>query len=163
MKRILAVFVVTAGLLAGGAAPSPAQDVKKFEGTIAAPLPVVSNELAAMDDFCPTGGDANGTFYRFFDLGAEYKHFYVSGPALIVDEPDPTGVKGGSFQDYDVDLYVFNSKCVEVDGDGPINKQMGVGAYTAARPVRYAAINYYAGPYADIPIVLEASNDKIKK
>ncbi|HUR48570.1 MAG TPA: hypothetical protein VMY88_03435 [Acidimicrobiales bacterium] len=163
MKRIIAALVVTAGLLAGSGAPSQAQDIKKFEGTITAPLPVVSNQLAAMEDFCPGGGDLNGTFYRFFDLGAEYKHFYVSGPALIIDQPEPTGVKGGNYQDYDVDLTVFNSKCQVVDGDGPINKQMGVGAFTAARPVRYAAINYYAGPYTDIPMVLEASNEKIKK
>ena len=161
--RVLAVVVSSAALLGGAAAPTPAQEIKEFAGTIAAPGHAASNELAAMDDFCPDGGDLDGSVYKFFDLGADYKHFYVSGPELIVDQPEPTGVKGGNYQDYDFDLYVFNAKCVEVDGDGPINKQMGVGAYTAARPVRYAAVNYYVGPYADIPVLLEASNSPIKK
>lgn len=146
-----------------GTEPTSASPTAKFEGTIAVPVPVVSNEIAAMEDICPEGGDANGTMYRFFDLEGEYKHFYVSGPALMVDQPEPTGVKGGNYQDYDLDLYLFNSKCNAVDGDGPINKQMGVGSFTAARPARYAAINYYAGPYIDIPVVLEASHAPIKK
>ena len=162
--RTLALGITAVGLLAvGTAAPSPAAEVKKFEGTIAAPAPVVSNELAKMEDFCPTGGDANGSVYRFFDLGADYTHFYVSGPALNVNEADPTGVYGGSFQDYDLDFYGFNAKCSTVDGDGPINDQMGVGSYTSSRPIRYVAINYFAGPYPEIPIVLEASTEKIKK
>lgn len=162
-RRAVLVFVCAAGLLAGGAAPSPAQDIKEFEGTIAAPAPVVSNELAKDTSFCPDGGDLDGSVYKFFDLGADYKHFYVSGPELIVDQEEPTGAKGGNYQDYDFDLYVFNAKCVQVTGEGPINAQMGVGHYTAARPVRYAAVNYYAGPYVDIPVLLEASNAPIRK
>lgn len=161
--RLLAVVISSAALLGGAAAPTPAQEIKEFEGTIAAPAPIVSNELAKESDFCPDGGDLDGSVYKFFDLGADYKHFYVSGPELIVDQPEPTGQKGGNYQDYDFDLYVFNEKCVQVTGEGPINKQMGVGPYTASRPVRYAAVNYYAGPYVDIPVLLEASNAPIKK
>lgn len=164
MRRNTIVAALAAGLaLITLAAPTSANPVKKFEGTIAAPLPVVSNELAAMESMCPDGGDADGSVYRFFDLKGEFKHFYVSGPKLTVDQPEPTGVKGGNYQDYDLDLYLFNSKCKAIDGDGPINKQMGVGALTASRPARYAAINYYAGPYVNIPVVLEASNAPIKK
>jgi hypothetical protein len=164
VRRTALLAAATAGLaLAALTAPASANEVRKFEGKIAAPLPVVSNELAAMESMCPDGGEADGSVYKFFDLKADYKHFYVSGPKLIVNQPEPTGVKGGNYQDYDFDLYLFNAKCKVVDGDGPINKQMGVGALTAARPARYAAINYYAGPYVNIPVTLEASNSPIKK
>ena len=168
--RTLALGITAVGLLAvATAAPSPAAEVKKYEGTIAAPLPVVSNELAKMDDFCPDGGPANGTFFRFFDLGADFKHFYVSGPPTTLNEPlpaDPTGLgatPSGNKQDYDLDMYAYNAKCVQVDIEGPINTSFGIGAGTAAKPVRYIAINYYDGIHPEIPIVLEASNDKIKK
>jgi len=163
IRNLLFTLSLAGGLGVVGAVPAPAAPISKFQGTIAVPGPVVSNELAAMEDLCPDGGDANGSVYRFFDLKGEFKHFYVSGPKLIVDQPEPTGVKGGNYQDYDFDLYLFNSKCKQIDGDGPINKQMGVGTFTAARPARYAAVNYYLGPYANIPVLLEASNTPIKK
>ena len=168
--RNLALGLTAVGLLAvGTAAPSPAAEVKKFEGTIAAPAPVVSNELAGMEDFCPTGGEANGTVYRFFDLGADFKHFYISGPATTLNEPypgDPTGlgvVPGGNRQDYDLDFYAFSAKCVAIDTDGPIQTALGIGAGTTARPARYVAVNYYDGIHPNIAITVEASTAPIKK
>ncbi len=168
--RHLALTGAALGLLAvGSAAPSPASDLKKFEGTITAPLPVVSNELAAMEDFCPDGGDAQGAVYRFFDLGADFKHFYISGPPTTLDEPlpaDPSGVgvtPSGNKQDYDLDLYAFTAKCVAVDIEGPINTAFGNGAGTAAKPARYVAVNYYDGAQPNIPVIVEASNSPIKK
>jgi hypothetical protein len=151
-----------AGLLATGfAGPATANDVKKFEGTIAAPAPVASNDLAADKANCPKGGSANGTVYRFFDLKGEFTHFYVSGPKLNVNQPDPAAGQG-DIQDYDLDLYLFNAKCVPIDASGSINKLNGVGSATS-KPARYAAVAYFAGPYPNIPVVLEASNQKIVK
>ena len=168
--RTLALGITAVGLLAvGTAAPSPAAEVKKFEGTITAPLHTASNELAGMEDFCPDGGEGQGSVYRFFDLKADYKHFYVSGPPTTLDEPypgDPSGsgaIPSGNRQDYDLDLYAFTSKCVSVDIEGPIMTGFGIGAGTAAKPVRYVAVNYYDGFQPNIPVTVEASNSPIKK
>ena len=174
--RNLALAITAAGLLAvGAAAPSPAAEIKKFEGTIALPAPAVSNMMAgtyltdAAAMVCPDAGEGDGVFYKFFDLGADFKHFYVSGPPTTLDEPypaDPSGlgaIPSGNRQDYDLDMYAYTAKCVEVDIEGPIMTASGIGAGTAARPVRYVAVNYYDGIHLDIPITLEASNDRIKK
>lgn len=169
--RTLALGITAVGLLAvGTAAPSPAAEVKKYEGTIATPAPVVSNMTAgsyltdAARLTCPDPGDGDGVFYKFFDLKGDYTHFFVSGPTPVINQPEPTGVYGGTFHDYDLDLYVFDAKCNELEGEGSINTQNGIGNLVVGgkKPARFAAIAYYSGP-PELPVVLEASTEKINK
>ena len=168
--RTLALGITAVGLLAvGTAAPSPAAEVKKYEGTIAAPAPIISGELTqdyatggALRMTCPQPGEGDGLVYKFFDLGADFKFFFVSGPPLVIDQAEPTGQLGGSIQDYDLDLDLFDAKCNPVEVEGSINLGNGVGNGTAFKPARYAAVSYFAGP-PNLSVLLEASNEKIKK
>ncbi|HUR48569.1 MAG TPA: hypothetical protein VMY88_03430 [Acidimicrobiales bacterium] len=169
--RNLALGITAVGLLAvGTATPSPAAEVKKFEGDIALPLPVVSAELAA--DYvsggelrltCPEAGEGDGVVYKFFDLGAEYRHFFVSGPDLMVNEEEPSGVYG-TVQDYDLDLHLFDAKCniLEVDGSITGGAGYGNGSVAGKKSARYAAVSYFLGA-PNIHVTLEASNEKIVK
>src|SRR5687768_12054075 len=136
--RTLALGITAVGLLAvGTAAPSPAAEIKKFEGTIALPAPVVSAELAqdyasggALRLTCPEAGEGDGLVYKFFDLKGEFKHFWVSGPPSTVNEPDPSGgaaVDLGTFHDYDLDLDLFDAKCNPLEVEGSINLSNGIG------------------------------------
>jgi hypothetical protein len=168
--RTLALGITAVGLLAvGTATPSPAAPIKKFEGTIAAPVPVVGFELGSMEDFCPSGGAADGSVYRFFDLKADFKHFYVSGPASTLNQPlpgDPSGLgvlPGGTLHDYDIDLHAFDAKCRALAVEGPINTANGIGAGTSAKPARYVAVSYFTGPHPNIKVLVEASTEKIVK
>lgn len=168
--RNLALGIAAVGVLAvGTASPSPAAPAK-FEGTIAIPSAQLSNELAGgatVEDLrmtCPEPGDGDGIVYKFFDLKADYTKFKVYSPAELVNEQDPTGdpaeLTRGTITEYDVDLYAFNAKCQRVEADGSLLGLAGNGIMKAARPARYIAINYFAGPHLNLPIVVEASNDK---
>lgn len=168
--RTLALGITAVGLLAvGTAAPTPAAPAE-FEGTIAIPSTQLSNEFAGgatVEDLrmtCPDPGDGDGVFYKFFDLKADYTKFRVYSPAELVNEPDPTGDPGGltrgTITEYDLDLYAFNAKCESVEADGSLFGINGNGIMKAVRPVRFVAINYFAGPHLNIPVVVEASNDK---
>lgn len=168
--RNLALAAGVASLLAiGSAAPAPANEVKKFEGTIAAPAPIVANAMAGhytgvgdnARQVCPKGGSGDGVFYKFFDLKGDFKFFFVSGPPSTINQPDPSGLNG-TFHDYDLDLYVFDAKCKELEGDGSINSANGIGDLTARKPARYAAIAFYSGA-PNLKVTLEASNAKIVK
>lgn len=169
-KLVLMAGIAASSLAIGSASPSPAAEIKKFEGTIAAPLPVVSAELAsdyatgeALRMTCPEAGDGDGIFYKFFDLKAEYKFFFVSGGEPVISEPDPSGVLGGSIQDYDLDLHLFDAKCNIIEVDGDIITGSGHAPGIGFKPARYAAISYFSGPYPDIAVTLEASTEKIIK
>ena len=169
--RTLALGITAVGLLGvGTAAPSPAAEIKKYEGTIAAPAPVLAAELAAdwisggaARQTCPGAGDADGVFYKFFDLEGEFRHFFVSGPTPLVNEADPTALYG-TIQDYDMDLHVFDAKCNLLDIEGSITGGAGYGngSVTGKKSARYAAVSYFAGP-PNMHLLLEASNEKIKK
>ena len=169
--RTLALGITAIALLAvATAAPSPAAEVKKYEGTIAAPAPVVSGELSqdyatggALRMTCPEAGEGDGLVYKFFDLGADYKFFFVSGPPSTVNQPDPAGVNG-TFHDYDVDLDAYDAKCNPLELEGSINLANGIGNATVAgkTPAKYAVITYFTGP-PNLPVLLEASNERIKK
>lgn len=172
--RTLALGITAVGLLAvGTAAPSPAQEIKEFEATIAAPAPIIAYATAgtyvtdAARQTCPEGGAGDGVIYAFFDLKGEYKHFFVSGPESTLNQPDPTGgavLKLGTFHDYDLDLHLFDAKCNELDVEGSINYLNGIGNGSVAgkKPARYAAVSYHHGA-PNIPVLLEASNSPIKK
>ena len=166
--RTLALGITAVGLLAvGTAAPSPAAPVKKFEATIAAPAPVVSNATAGhyltdkARQVCPSPGAGNGKIYAFFELKEDFKFFFVSGPKSNINQPSP-GVFSGTVQDYDLDLYVFDAKCKELTVEGSINGANGIGDGTAKKPARYAAVAYFSGP-PNLKVTLEASNTKIVK
>lgn len=170
IKLVLMAGIAAGSLAIGSASPAPAAEVKKFEGTIALPAPILSNETAgdyatggALTMVCPDPGDGDGVFYKFFDLGADYKFFFVSGGEPVVNEPDPTGVLGGSIQEYDLDLYVYDAKCnpVEIETGG-INTGAGHAPGIAFKPARYAAVSYFVGP-PNINVTLEASTERIKK
>lgn len=173
--RTFALGIAAVGLLGvATAAPSPAAEVKKFEGTIAMPAPIVSNEMAGhwvnegeLRQVCPGPGDFDGQFYKFFDLEGDFSHFFVSGPPTTLNEPDPTGgavLTLGSVQDYDLDLYLFDAKCNELEHEGSINTLNGIGNSSVGgkKPARYAAVAYHNGP-PNLSITLEASTEKIKK
>lgn len=169
--RTLALGITAVGLLAvGTAAPSPAAEIKKYEATIKAPAPIVSNMTAghyltdAARQTCPKGGAGDGTFYAFFDLKGDFKHFFVSGPPSTINQPDPAGLNG-TFHDYDLDLYVFDAKCNELDHEGSINLANGIGnasVTTKNKLARYAAVAYFSGP-PNLKVTVEASMEKINK
>lgn len=170
--RNLALGITAVGLLAvGTAAPSPAAEVKKYEGTIAAPAPIVSGELAGhwvnegeARQTCPEPGAGDGLVYKFFDLKGEFKHFFVGGPnPPTINETEPTGV-WGTVQEYDFDLYVFDAKCNELEVEGSITGGAGYGnaSVTGKKPAAYAAVAYFSGP-PNMTVILEASNEKIVK
>lgn len=169
--RNLALGITAVGLLGvGTAAPSPAAEVKKYEGTIAAAVPVVSAELAqdyvsggAARLTCPEAGEGDGLVYKFFDLKGEFRHFFVSGPPSTINQPDPAGVNG-TFHDYDLDLDLFDAKCNPLDVEGSINLANGIGNGSVAgkKSAAYAAVSYFSGP-PNLSILLEASNEKIVK
>ena len=169
--RTLALGITAVGLLAvGTAAPSPAAEIKEFEATIAMPAPVVAYASAgtygtdAARQTCPEGGAGDGVIYAFFDLEGEYKHFFVSGPDSTLNEGDPSGQGLGTFHDYDLDLHLYDAKCNELDTEGSINDLNGIGngSVGGKKPARYAAVSYHHGA-PNIPILLEASNQKINK
>lgn len=169
--RRFALAAGAAGLLATGfAAPAPANEVKKFEGTIAAPMPVISNMMAgeyltdAARRACSApgkAGEGDGVNYKFFDLKGDFKFFFVSGPPSNLNVADPSGLNG-TFHDYDLDLYVFDAKCNLLDGEGSINSANGIGDLTARKPARFAAVSFFSG-VPNIKVTLEASNAKIAK
>ena len=172
--RTLALAITAVGLLAvGTAAPSPAAEIKEFEATIAMPAPIVAYAMSgtygtdAARQTCPEGGAGDGVIYAFFDLEGDYKHFFVSGPESTLSEPDPSGgavVTLGTFHDYDLDLHLYDAKCNELDVEGSINNMNGIGNGSVAgkKPARYAAVSYHHGA-PNLPVLLEASNDKIVK
>lgn len=169
--RTLALGITAVGLLAvGTAAPSPAAEVKKYEGTIALPAPILAAELAGhwvnegeARQTCPEAGAGDGIFYKFFDLKGEFKHFFVAGPTPLVNEQEPSGVYG-TIQDYDLDLHVFDAKCNELEIEGSITGGAGYGngSVTGKKLAKFAAVSYFAGP-PNLSFTLEASMDKIKK
>ncbi len=170
IKLVLMTGIAAGSLAIGLASPAPAAEVKKFEGTIAAPLPVVSAELAAdyvtgeaLRMTCPEPGDGDGVFYKFFDLKAEYKFFFVSGGEPVINEPDPSGALGGAIQDYDLDLHLFDAKCNIIEVDGDITSGSGHAPGIGFKPARYAAVSYFSGPYPNIAVTLEASTERIVK
>ena len=170
--RNLALGLTAVGLLAVGAAtPSPASEVKKFEGTIEMPAPVVSGEMAGhwvtggdLRQVCPEPGPGDGIIYKFFDLEGEFKHFFVGGPTPpMINEQEPSGA-WGTVQEYDFDLYLFDAKCNELDVESSITGGAGYGNGSVAgkKPARYAAVAYFSGP-PNMTVVVEASNEKIVK
>ena len=166
--RTLALGITAVGLLAvGTAAPSPAAPIKKFEKTIAAPAPVLSNATAGHYEtdkarqVCPSAGAGDGKIYAFFELKEDFKFFFVSGPKSTLNQADPAA-GNGTFHDYDLDLYVFDAKCKELTVEGSINKANGIGDGTANKPARFAAVAYFSGP-PNLKVTLEASNTKIVK
>jgi hypothetical protein len=159
------VLVALLGLAVLGATPAQAAP-KKLTSTVAFPaadvgtwigagygnfLPV--EDVSAVRQTCPTGGDFDGTIFRFFDLKGDYKKFTASGPPVLFNQSTPAG----NFSDYDIDLYLFDAKCNRIvltgaNAGGAVEKQT-----TSRKPARYAVIVYWQGYMPNMPITLEYS------
>jgi hypothetical protein len=152
--RLAALIAGCLGLLVSAGAPASANDIKKFQGTIAAPG---GGAESAVIHACPKGGEANGSTYIFFDLKADFTAFKVAGPKHLVNEPSPVGVH--AVNDYDLDLFVFDAKCKELPS---ANSDAGVEKLDVKKPARYALVQYFTGVIPELPVTLEACNCKIK-
>lgn len=139
-------------------APAKAEEPKKWEFTLLAPAadaaPVLADEMT-----CPEAGDLDGTFYKFLELGADFKSFKVSGPAHLVNEPNPVGVH--AINDYDIDLTVLDAKCNDIT-PSKAAPDAGTEVFETKRPARFALITYWSGVYPELPVTLLTANSKIK-
>lgn len=157
MKRLKFVGALAAlGVLASGLA-APAQAApKKFEGTIAFSAPIGdAMEGKEWDQIvCPDTGPADGSFYKFIDLGGDFKNLKLEGPPRLVE--DPAGLGLG---DYDMDMYVFDAKCNDLMH---ATSQYPTEKFEGKKPARYVVVHYYVGPHADLPFTLQAANERIK-
>lgn len=167
-KALVAAIGAAAALLALSAGPSAAQEVLEFHGRIAMPAPMLSGELASdyatgemLRRTCPDPGEGDEVVYKFFDLGAEFRHFFLDGPALLVNQSPGGGDSTGNVQDYDLDLYLFDRNCNALELEGDIAGSNGVGSAVASAPARYAAVAYFVGP-PDLPVRLRASAAPIR-
>lgn len=160
----LALAVASVAGLASG--PSASAAPLKLVATIAFPSAEVStaigsgntnaSELPEARQTCPEGGQFDGTTFKFFDLKAGYTKVKAYGPQVVFSQ-SPAGL---TLNDYDIDLYILDAKCNLLPSSG--TKNAGGAFETAsarpANPARYAVINYYYGPYANLAVTLEASN-----
>lgn len=149
-----AAIAAAIGLSAPNAVADPH---KKFEATLMAPALLVAEESPALA--CPDPGDFDGTFYKFFDLEGEYKHFKVYGPQHLFDEPEPLGYH--NINDYDIDMYIFDRKCNDITPDMPA-PWAGTHSAETKKPGRYVIVTYWSGIHPELPITLEVSHTKIK-
>lgn len=158
-RSFLGISLAVVGALLSAGAPAQAAEPKVFESTIAVPAHDGAKTLAD-EMVCPGPGDADGSVYRWIDLGGEFKHFRASGPAHLFNEPDPTGLYHDA-NDYDIDLYTYDAKCREVT-PSTANGPAGTEVYETRRPARFALIAYWSGIHPNLPVKLEVANSKIK-
>ena len=155
---VISGLVTLGGVLAGLGGPAKAEVPKKWEFTLLAPAadaaPAVAEEMT-----CPEAGDLDGTFYKFIELGADYKNFKVNGPAHLVNEPNPAGVH--AINDYDIDLKVFDAKCKDIT-QAVAAPDAGTESFETKRPARFALVTYWSGVHPQLPVTLQAANSKIK-
>jgi hypothetical protein len=166
LRRVALIALL--GLTVLGATPTHAAPAtKKQTSTIAFPGTDVGTwigagygnwtqteeSMAVARQTCPTGGQFDGTVFRFFDLKGEYKKFIASGPPVLFNQGTPVG----NFSDYDLDLYLFDAKCNRIiltgsNAGGAVEKQT-----TSRKPARYAVIVYWQGYQPNFPVTLEYS------
>lgn len=157
IRAILISLLALTALAGGLAVPSQAAPTV-IEGTLLAPLQSDTWGLDVTEwdpILCPDAGPADGTFYKFIDLGGDFKNLKLEGPPVIFT--DPSGVAGWS--DYDLDMYQLDSKCQQLEHQntsGPLEK------WDAKKPARYVVVHYYLGVHPNLPFKLTAANEKIK-
>lgn len=167
MRRGAVIAAAVVGLVVGGVGfgpPAQAAPPKKFTATIAVGAMALPNFVAGGDTTdavrrtCPGAGEADGVFYKFFDLGSGYTKLKAYGPTPVVSHPLPGNpAYKGSVMDYEFDLFIFDAKCRQIDtpGGGDFGGLEQTTA-PARNPARYAVISYWYGP-PNIQVTLEAS------
>jgi hypothetical protein len=150
----VALAVACAGLI--GSDPVSASSTQKFEGTIAVPAHDAGPEVFA--DACPKGNQFNGMTYRLFDLKGEFSHLKTYGPKHLINEPGPAY---HDINDYDIDMYAFDSKCREITPSGA-NGPAGTEKFSTRRPARWVVVAYWSGVHKDLKVTLEASTSPLK-
>lgn len=153
------------------AVPPPAHAApKKLEGTIALPgLPASSaysagsaeGEPVPTQQTCPGPGDFDGVTYKFFDLKGPVKgDFRLTGPKPAVQQTTP--VLESNHNEYDIDIYGFDAKCVRVEGNAGSTGTSSGGSelFRPKKAIQFVVVSYYHGPYQNIPITVEIKETK---
>ena len=144
--------------LIGSLAVVPAQAAPTvIEGTIAFSAPI-GDAMSGSDwdeVMCPDAGPADGSFYKFIDLKADYTNLKVEGPTRLFT--DPAG--GTGIGDYDLDIYVLDAKCKDLNHD---NTSYPTEKFDGKKPARFVVVHYYIGPYPNLQFKLQAANERIK-
>ena len=157
IRAILTCLIALTALAGGLAVPTQAAPTV-FEGALLAPLQTDTFGLDVTEwdpILCPDAGPADGSFYKFIDLGADFTNLKLEGPTVIFT--DPSGVTGWS--DYDLDMYQLDAKCQQLEHSntsGPFEK------WSAKKPARYVVVHYYLGVHPNLPFKLQAANEAIK-
>jgi hypothetical protein len=154
-----------AGLPAQAAAP------KVLKATITLPGHDVSGPIATgrvegetipsavpIRQTCPGPGPFDGQHYKFFDLGAATgKVIKAYGPKPAVTQIVP-GLDS-TYNEYDIDVSGFDAKCNYIEGPTGFTGGSTAGSelYKPKKPVRFIVVNYYSGPYKDLPITVEVT------
>lgn len=155
-RAFLTGTFVTVALAAGLVAPAQAAPAV-FKGTLAFPAPItdgLSGEEYG-EIVCPDAGPANGTFYAFVDLKADYKVIKMEGPTRLVTDPSGTTQSG----DYDLDMFLFDAKCQPLDNP---NTSSGTERFDGKKLARYVVVHYYVGIHPNLPFTVQAANERIK-
>ena len=159
IKSAVSLLVVLSALMAGGLAVPSQAAPEVFEGTFAAPGPIGDAFGAGLADWdevlCPEAGPADGTFYKFIDLKADFKNVKLEGPPRLFTEP--TGVLG--LGDYDLDLYLFDAKCQALEHSNGLES---AESWSGKKGARYVLAHYYVGVHANLPFKVQAANERIK-
>ncbi len=155
IRAILTSGLVLAAIVGGSAGPSRAAP-QVFEGTVAFSAPITDFLSGAEYDelVCPDAGPANGSFYRFIDLKGDFKNLKLEGPKRVVEDPAGYGIG-----DYDLDMFVFDAKCNDLNHD---NTQYPTERFDGKKAARYVVVHYYIGVHPNLPFKLQAANEKIK-
>ena len=159
MRSKISLVVGILGIaLLGSLATVPAQAAPEvIEGTIAFSAPI-GDAMSGSDwdqIMCPDPGPADGSFYKFIDLKADYTNLKVEGPVRLFE--DPAG--GTGIGDYDLDLYVLDAKCNDLNHE---NTSYPTEKFDGKKGARFVVVHYYIGAHADLPFKLQAANEKIK-
>ena len=153
LTSLLALVALAAGLT------SPAQAAPEvFEETLLFPVQTdtFGLDITEWDPIlCPDAGPADGSFYKFIDLKADFTYLKLEGPPVIFT--DPTGAVGWS--DYDLDMYQLDKDCKQLphqNTSGPLER------WDSKKPARYVVVHYYLGVHPNLPFKLSAANEKVK-
>lgn len=169
---LLAALIAPAALLGVLAMPAQAAAPKVLKATIAVPGNSASSAHAngraegesipsavPVRKACPGPGQLDGQTYKFFDLGAATgKVIKAYGPKPAVTQIVP-GLNS-TYNEYDIDVAGFDAKCNFVEGPTGFTGGSTAGSelYKPKKPVRFIVVNYYSGPYKDLPITVEVTS-----
>lgn len=115
-------------------------------------------DVSPVRQTCPAKGSFDGYSWRFFDLGdgTSFKKFKAFGPKPVITQD----VGGSVFNDYDIDMFAFDSKCTRIKGPAGATGTSTAGygeKLNLGKAARFVIITYYTGHEMNMPITLEAS------